>query len=135
MAQRTFAVQTQDGQPAYLWSDDTHTLHFGQGFEDQVESTPEMLAEAVSVASLREVSASGDSDDKAKAIEAIAIRAANNPAVAGEEKFWSDVVTSVVGGALMSTWPSDDVVLKATEIADGLMVERRKRHGITEQGE
>jgi hypothetical protein len=37
---------------AELWSDDTYTLHFGRGFEEECESSPATLAEAVALESL-----------------------------------------------------------------------------------
>lgn len=60
-----------------LWSDDTFTLHFGEGFEDKTESTYRELAETVSEQSLLEIanrvgnSTHADTSDTEKASDAL----------------------------------------------------------------
>ena len=67
-----YSVLTIDGRDAELWSDDTYTLHFGNGFEDECESTPSALAAAVSEESLYEiVGTAKDRNDRDKANAAI----------------------------------------------------------------
>lgn len=70
---RIFNVIDTYGCEAQLWSDDSFTLHFGIGFEDQGESTPADLAASVSGDSLRKIAASGDDNDKCKAQAALAL--------------------------------------------------------------
>lgn len=71
---KTYQVVTHDGSNAELWSDDTFTLHFGEGFEEQCESTPRDLADVVSRASLVEIAEeSRDQNDRGKAEKALAL--------------------------------------------------------------
>jgi len=70
---KTYEVFTSMSGNAELWSDDTYTLHFGAGFDDECESTPEMLWEAVSADSLKFIAACGASaNDRGKALAALA---------------------------------------------------------------
>ena len=73
---RIFNVHDRFGCEAQLWSDDTFTLHFGEGFEDQVESTEADLSAAVSRSDLERIahgSDGADSNDQSKAAAALAI--------------------------------------------------------------
>jgi len=84
---RSYSVETKDGSEATLWSDDTFTLHFGAGFDDECESTPEMLAEAVAAHSLVDISNSRDGNDSSKATAALR-RIAEAEAIAGAQEEW-----------------------------------------------
>jgi hypothetical protein len=68
---KTYKVTSIYGTEAILWSDDTFTLHFGEGFDDQCESTPETLAESVQLSSLELIAALGDSNEAQKASAAV----------------------------------------------------------------
>lgn len=69
---RVLKVETTFGTDAELWSDDTFTLHFGEGFEEQSESTPSLLAESVTRESLESIAnAAGDANHREKAQAAL----------------------------------------------------------------
>lgn len=72
----TYTVTTTDGTEATLWSDDTFTLHFGAGFDEQTESTVEELSESVSREDLLRIAAeSTDQSDREKAAKAARLTA------------------------------------------------------------
>lgn len=100
-----FDVQSIGGA-AKLWSDDTYTLHFGEGFDDQVESTPEMLADAVSAQSLIDILRSEDADqnDRAKAFAALKVI----PIDPNSEVPLYDAEYDVIRHEPRSLWHADD---------------------------
>ena len=68
----TYQIKAIDGSSCELWSDDTFTLHFGAGFDEQCESTPETLSAAVSESSLRRIVVTArNSNDREKAQQAL----------------------------------------------------------------
>ncbi len=67
-------VNRTDGGYAYLVSDDTFTLAFGEGFEDKGESTAQDLSEAVTPESLIHLARHAeDQNDRQKSRRALHI--------------------------------------------------------------